>query len=726
MSNVTFSFKALGTVISILDKVFKSNIHTDGLENLPNSPTLYVVNHFTRSETLLLPYVLYRHSGEMVHSLADSSLFHGRLGTTLRNLGAISTREPFRNRKIIQELMMGSHNWVIFPEGLMVKNKAIYHRGRYALDNPEHKGPPHTGAAVLALKAEIIKRHYLQACKRNDIKGMQYYETRYNFGSRDDLCFKDISVVPVNISYYPVRPNQNFFISLARLFNSNLPKRVEEELSVEGGILLSKTDINIHFDQPINLSAYLDNTLPLANTFLPFISREKRSDLVLNVQRHRLTHRFMNNIYRNVTVNIDHIFSSLIRYSKKKHWKEEDLKAAIYIIARKASLFTDIRLHSSLGPRLLRLVSDHLHPPYESIKDLAIEQEVIAFRDGFIEIKDWNVMNTFQFHGIRLKNLPSVFANEVEPLTHLIALIRKISSNKHPLLQREISHILKQQDEKLFREEWQRSDSKQRSKYEYGRPRLLKQRKKKLGVVLCHGYLAAPQECRALADALHDIGCSVYLARLAGHGTSPENLNKVTLDDWVDSFDRAYGVLQSGCNKVVVGGFSAGGLMALLAAANKQNHIHGVFSINAALKLVDLRSKLAPGITAWNDLLDRWDIGFGKLESIGNDSENPDVNYNRNYLNGVKVLEQLSERCSQRLSHIVAPALIIQADRDPVVHPDSGRTIHELISSDSKALEMVPSNRHNIIQSEDTSVLERVQTFVSTVMESSHHSQEMF
>ena len=726
MSNVTFSFKALGALISILDKVFKSNIHTEGLENLPNNPTLYVVNHFTRSETLLLPYVLYRHSREMVHSLADSSLFHGRLGTTLRNLGAISTREPFRNRKIIQELMMGSHNWVIFPEGLMVKNKAIYHRGRYSLDNPEHKGPPHTGAAVLALKAEIIKRLYLQACNRNDIKGMQYYESRYNFGNRDELSFKDIVVVPVNISYYPVRPNQNFFISLARLFQPNLSKRAEEELCVEGGILLSKTDIHIRFDQHINLSSYLDNALPLANAFLPFLSEEKRSDLIINIQRNRLTHRFMNRIYRSVTVNIDHIFSSLIRYSKKKNWKEEDLKAAIYIIARRASLLDDVRLHDSLGPALLRLVSDHLYPPYESIKELASSQEVLTFRDSFIEIKDWNVMNTFQFHGIRMKNLPSVFANEIEPLRRLIALIRKVSAMKHPLLSREVSHILKQQDERIFKDEWQRSDSKSRSRYEYGAPLLLKQRRKKIGVVLCHGYLAAPQECRALADALHDIGCSVYLVRLGGHGTSPENLRTVTLDDWVDSFDRAYGILQSGCKKVIVGGFSAGGLMALLAAANKQNYVHGVFSINAALKLVDLRSKLAPGITAWNQLLDRWDIEFGKFEYIQNESENPEVNYERNYLNGVKVLEKLSDRCRSRLSHVVAPALMIQADQDPVVHPDSGKNIYEAISSDSKELEMMSFNRHNIIRSEDTEVLKRVQSFVLKVMNSSRHSQEVY
>lgn len=726
MSNITFSFKALGVAISILDKVFKSNLHVEGLENIPDSPTLYVVNHFTRSETLLLPYVLYKNRGEMVHSLADSSLFHGRLGTTLRNLGAISTREPFRNRKIIQELMMGSHNWVIFPEGLMVKNKAIYHRGRYSLDNPERRGPPHTGAAVLALKAEIVKRNYLQACKRNDVKGMRYYESRYNFGNREKLCFKDISIVPVNISYYPVRPQQNFFISLARMITRDLPKRVEEELSVEGNILLSKTDISIHFDEPIGLYSYLDNTLPIANTILPFISEKKRSDLILGLQKHRLTHRFMDRIYKNVTINIDHIFSSIIRYSKKKSWKEEDLKAAIYIVSRRASRLEGIRLHSSIGPNLLRLVSDHHYKPYEDIITLAVEQGILQDRDGFIEIRDWNVMNTFNFHGIRLKNLLSVFANEIEPLTKLIRLIRDVSSAQHQILQKQISGTLEEQDSKVFQDEWQRSQSDLRSNFEFGRPRLLKERNCELGVVLCHGYLAAPKEVLSLAEAIHKMGCSVYLVRLAGHGTSPEHLSKISLDDWIDSFDRAYGVIQSRCKRVIVGGFSAGGLMALLAAANKQNHVQGVFTINAALQLVDLRSKLAPGISAWNQILERWSIDFAKFEYIENNSENPEVNYSRNYLNGVKVLDRLSKRCKSRLSHVVAPALVIQANEDPVVHPSSGQSIIDSISSDIRVLEMMPFNRHIILRPEDASVFERVTSFIADVRRSSWHSQEMF
>lgn len=102
-------------MLALLDKIFQSRIHVEGTENLNNSPTLFVVNHFTRSETFLLPYILYKHRGEMLHSLADAGLFHGKFGEYLRNLGAISTKEPFRNRKIIRELMIGQHNWVIFP-----------------------------------------------------------------------------------------------------------------------------------------------------------------------------------------------------------------------------------------------------------------------------------------------------------------------------------------------------------------------------------------------------------------------------------------------------------------------------------------------------------------------------------------------------------------------------------------------------------------------------------
>lgn len=726
MSNITFSFKAVGAGLTLLDRIFKSNLHVDGLENISGNPTLYVVNHFTRSETLLLPYVIYKYRKEMVHSLADADLFHGRLGNTMRSLGAISTREPFRNRKIIQELMTGQNNWVIFPEGLMVKNKMIYNKGKPRLDNPERQGLAHTGAAVLALKAELIKRNYLQACKRKDSERMKFYEDRYNFKSKEDLCFKDIVITPVNITYHPVRPCQNFFISLARLFSKDLPKRVEEELKIEGSLLLTKTDISIYFGKAISLYEYLDNLHPITNALFPFVDEVKRSDWIVGYQKSRLTKHFMNEIYTKVAVNIDHLFAACLRYQKKSSISEKSLKVIIYLVAHKLRNREDRRIHPSLSAHnLLRMISDHYHEAYENICSLAIKEGAITKKGDLIEIKATALRRRFGFHSIRLKNLISVFANEVEPLTYLIRHIKDLTSQSHHHLKQKLVKIIEEEDRQIYLDDHHKYRSPTSKPIDTSGPHWYRENKSKVGVVLCHGYLASPAEMTPLAEFLHQKGVNVYTVRLRGHGTSPHQLKDIELDDWIDSFDRAYSVIRNHCQHVIVGGFSAGGLMALLAGANKSNDIQGVFSINAALQLKDIRTKLIPTVTAWNGLLDHFHIDMGKFEVIDNDSESPEVNYHQNYLHGVKVLEQLSARCRSRLDHVIAPTLILQADQDPVVNPQSAQIIHDTIPSDHKRIIHLDDDRHIIVTKDDTAVFEHIAEFIDLIQCSSKASSAL-
>lgn len=718
MSNITYSFKATGILVSILDKIFKSNIHVDGLEHIVSKPTMYVVNHFTRMETFLLPYVLYKHRQEMTHSLADSSLFTGKLGDYLRSLGAISTKEPFRNRKIIQELMMGHHNWVIFPEGLMVKNKKIFHKGKYVLDNPERRGPPHTGAAVLALKAEIYKRNYLNACKREDLECMEYYQKRYHFSSPEDLCFKDIVVCPVNITYYPLRPDENFLTTLVNYFVKDMPERIEEELKLEGKLLLSNTDINIYFGKTISLHHYLDTLMPLTQVFLRFLDEEKRSNLILSVQKRKLTRNFMNEIYTKVAVNIDHVFSSCLRYIPRDKVLEEDLYNMIYIVSKKIQTLEQRRLHPTLRKAMLKMMSDEIYQPAENIFELAQKEEAIVREGEQFKIFHNSLRKDFPFHKVRLKSLINVLANEIEPLKHVIAEIKAVTTYSGEKLRDRSAKLLIEEDAASFEKDYKKYYDKEFSKdKDIGKPFLLQSKKSPVGILLCHGYLSAPEEMRPLAEYLHKQGYTVYVVRVKGHGTSPAQLKDVKKEGWIASVDRGYAILKRICQHVILGGFSAGGLLSLLAAANKQKGVKGVFCINAALQLNDIKARFVPSVMLWNELLESFHIDKGRLDYVDNVSENPDVNYSRNYLAGVRELDRLISQCKSRLSHVIAPTLIVQADQDPVVNPKSADTIYNNIHADQKRLIHVQADHHIIVRGPGSeNVFEKIDEFVKEVI----------
>ena len=56
MASATFHTTAL--TLRALDRLLKSNFRADGLENLSERPTMYVINHFTRAETFIMPYII--------------------------------------------------------------------------------------------------------------------------------------------------------------------------------------------------------------------------------------------------------------------------------------------------------------------------------------------------------------------------------------------------------------------------------------------------------------------------------------------------------------------------------------------------------------------------------------------------------------------------------------------------------------------------------------------
>jgi esterase/lipase len=111
-------------------------------------------------------------------------------------------------------------------------------------------------------------------------------------------------------------------------------------------------------------------------------------------------------------------------------------------------------------------------------------------------------------------------------------------------------------------------------------------------------------------------------------------------------------------------------------------------------------AKLAPAVVLWNKLADKLLKDEGRRHFIPNEPENPEINYLRNPISGVKELMELMDELSERLGQIEVPALVIQASEDPVVHPNGSKELYEKLGSRDKELIVVSSERHGIIRGE--------------------------
>ena len=97
-----------------------------------------------------------------------------------------------------------------------------------------------------------------------------------------------------------------------------------------------------------------------------------------------------------------------------------------------------------------------------------------------------------------------------------------------------------------------------------------------VGFLLIPGLGGTPAEMRFLAQGLARAGNTVLCPMLAGHGSSEEELTATTWQDWYTSVEAAHDRLKTHCDVVLVGGLSAGAILALHLAEQRPSEIDGM------------------------------------------------------------------------------------------------------------------------------------------------------
>src|SRR5204862_83914 len=106
--------------------------------------------------------------------------------------------------------------------------------------------------------------------------------------------------------------------------------------------------------------------------------------------------------------------------------------------------------------------------------------------------------------------------------------------------------------------------------------------------------------------------------------------------EWYESANRGYVVMKNLVDRMAIVGFSTGAGVALLQAVNKPDAFRCVVSVNAPLRLKNIASRFTNVVTYWNSLLGKMHVRGGTLEFVPNHPENPQINYFRNPVSGVR------------------------------------------------------------------------------------------
>jgi esterase/lipase/1-acyl-sn-glycerol-3-phosphate acyltransferase len=681
-----------------MESLSRIRVRNHGQESIPHGAIIFVVNHFTRIETLLLPYHIYEHTRVPVWSLAHHTLFEGPLSGFLARIGAVSTRNPDRDLLIVKSLLTGEANWIIFPEGRMVKDKeAAESPSFFGLYGGDRRA--HTGAATLALRTEFYRNRLKHLLVKNPAEA-ERLRIMFQIEDLAPVLEGKTWIVPVNLTYYPLRARENILSTLAERFAGDISDRLREELLTEGTMFFEGVDIDIRYGEAIPVEESLASRKITRDMFnLRQIDFDDQLPALRAMRREAtsLMNRFMADIYHMTTVNHDHLFASLLKFLPFDTISEADFRRRVFLLTDRIPDNSLVCCHHSLEIGQVALLTDDRFHKYRDFLELACETGVIHCNNGVLQRNKAHLVTGSEFHRVRIENPLGVAANEVQPLTALKFQIRLMAWLPEIIVRRRVAENLTNQGLEQFESDYRQYHRPGFSKeYSVGAPFLLKGDSRSLGVVLVHGFLAAPREMLELATTLHKIGYWVYCVRLRGHGTSPEDLAGRNGADWIESVDLGYALMSAHCSEVVIGGFSFGGGVAL-ECATRIKGIAGVFAICPPFRLQDSSARFAPAVTSWNKLMGTIRMRGAAKEFVINNSERPEINYGQIPLAALAELQHFMKNLEEHLGEVQVSTLVVQALGDPVVNAGATEVLFARIGSDRKRYLTFDIKRHGIL-----------------------------
>ncbi|MDO8512801.1 MAG: alpha/beta fold hydrolase [bacterium] len=232
----------------------------------------------------------------------------------------------------------------------------------------------------------------------------------------------------------------------------------------------------------------------------------------------------------------------------------------------------------------------------------------------------------------------------------------------------------------------------------------------KVACLLVHGFTSTAYDVRACGEYLTAHGIATKGVLVAGHGTSPRDLAKTNLDDWLNSIRTAYQELKKDYPIVYVLGISLGGNF--LATLAQELNFAGIIFIGVPLKFKHEKSYKAL-YYAYRAL------GINYQRKWYQKSLDPQIrkvrpNYKSIPLISAPDVLKVIEMSRTALPGINCPVLAVQSTTDHAVDDETISTLQNSINTKDFQVMWVENRYHVVlIDHGKEEVFERINKFIS-------------
>lgn len=181
-----------------------------------------------------------------------------------------------------------------------------------------------------------------------------------------------------------------------------------------------------------------------------------------------------------------------------------------------------------------------------------------------------------------------------------------------------------------------------------------------IAVLLCHGFSSSPASVRPWAESLATHGYHVAAPRLPGHGTAWREMNITTWTDWYDRVEQEYVQLAAEHDRVLLGGLSMGGGLAI-RLAQQHPEVPALALVNPSIGTYDPTYRLLPVLSRV----------LPSIQGVAGDVSKPlkpeYPSYDRTPLRAAASMRQMWRDIVAGLNTFTSPMLVFRSTVDHVV-----------------------------------------------------------